>query len=167
MAAWAPPSSLFVRPVPVSHRDTRRSSLSSSSRPASSPTRRPRARSSVQRETMPHSSSWFNSGRGAKRCSLFNTIHNPQPRCFRANFSLYGHRQKSLAAYYELLVYVAAEVGEISRNFSRLSKKRPCSIRRKFENCDAEACASQPQSSRYLEADEGDVRDEPFPVAEG
>ena len=77
MAAWAPPSSLFVRPVPVSHRDTRRSSLSSSSRPASSPTRRPRARSSVQRETMPHSSSWFNSGRSAERCSLFNTIHNP------------------------------------------------------------------------------------------
>ena len=62
---------------------------------------------------------------------------------------------------------MVAEVGEISRNSSGLSKKRPCSIRRKFENCDAEACASQPQSSRYLEADEGDVRDELGELAEG
>ena len=166
LAAWAPPSSLFVRPVPVSHRDTRRSSLSSSSRPASSPTRRPRARSSVQRETMPHSSPWFNSGRSAERCSLFNTIHSPD---VFARISFCMDIDKKAWLYTTSCLYtwrprLAKSVGFYS---SGLSKKRPCSIRWKFENCDAEACASQPQSSRYLEADEGDVRDEPFPVAEG
>ena len=113
MAAWAPPSSLFVLPVPVSHRDTRRSSLSSSSRPASSPTRRPRARSSVQRETMPHSSSWFNSGRSAERCSLFNTIHT---QMFSREFLSVWTSTKKPGC---ILRVACIEVGEISRNSPR------------------------------------------------